>query len=92
MSDFWDRVERCKHEATPDYGVHVRCGHEELGCDGGFEWHCKHCGVYITDDPCGATAGMSGWSHERWKANGQKIWSDKVRWGALTPPQGTDAS
>jgi hypothetical protein len=42
---------------------------------GGFEWHCGRCGVYITDDPCGAVAGMSGWPYQRWKKN-QRYWSD----------------
>lgn len=79
---FWQRVDACSHEATENYGVHVSCSHEELGCAGGFEWHCKHCGVYITDDPCGAVAGMSGWPHARWKKNGLRCWSSWVRWGA----------
>lgn len=78
---FWARVERCQHEAARDYLVHVRCGHEELGCSGGSEWHCKHCGAYITDDPCGYVAGMSGWPYRRWKKNNLKYWSGKVRWG-----------
>ena len=78
-ADFWSKVSKCKHEETPNYGVDVHCGHEELGCGGGFEWHCKHCGVYITEDPCGATSGMSGWPYRRWKE--KRIWSDKIRWG-----------
>jgi len=80
--DFWARVKKCKHEATPNYAAHVHCGHESLGCSGGLEWHCKHCGAYITDDPCDAVSGISGWPYRRWKGQ-QKIWSDKVRWGAV---------
>lgn len=79
--DFWKRVDTCAHEASPNYSVNVRCGHEGLGCAGGSEWHCTKCGVYITDDPCGSVAGMSGWPYARWKKD-SRIWSSKVRWGA----------
>jgi hypothetical protein len=75
MSNFWTKVKRCKHKTTPTYGVRVACGHESLGCPGGFEWHCGRCGVYITDDPSGTVAGMSGWPYQRWKKN-QRYWSD----------------
>ena len=84
MSNFWTRVRRCKHVENKTYGVFVPCSHGDLGCSGGLEWHCRKCGVYITDDPCGDVAGMSGWPHKRWKRH-QKIWSNSVRWG-LNPP------
>lgn len=64
---FWDKVDNCEHEATKNYGVSVSCGHEGLGCGGGFEWRCKHCGVYITDDDCHSVSGMSGWPNARWE-------------------------
>lgn len=77
--DFWKRVDKCDHEAGKDYYVAVSCGHEHLGCAGGREWHCKKCGVFITEDPCGYAASMSGWPHRRWKG-WQRMWSRKVRW------------
>lgn len=67
MSKFWDKFDTCLHEPYENYGVHVHCGNEELGCSGGFEWHCKHCNAFITEDPCGCVAGISGWSSRRWK-------------------------
>ena len=76
---FWDKVNKCRHEATANYAVHVRCLHKELGCAGGIEWQCKHCGIYITDDPCGDMTGMSGWPASRWK--GKRMWSGT--WGKI---------
>jgi hypothetical protein len=80
----WDKVEKCQHEFNPDYCVSVHCDNQELGCAGGMESHCKKCGVYITEDPCGQEAGMSGWSHKRWKKFNGGIWSGAIRRGNRT--------
>lgn len=76
--DFWERVERCKHKhESPNYCVGVTCGHEELGCSGGSEFHCLDCGAYVTEDPCGQVSGISGWPHKRWRKHSDGIWNSK---------------
>ena len=68
MSGFWERVETCEHEWSPNYlGRPHDCGQEEVGCFGPSESHCLKCGVYETTDPCGCEAGLSGWPSERWR-------------------------
>jgi hypothetical protein len=68
---FWRRVEWCEHTAGNHF-AHVNCGHQELGCAGGSEWRCIHCKAFITEDPCGHTAGISGWSWARYRAQRQQ--------------------
>jgi hypothetical protein len=63
MEKFWDKVNKCKHEETDKYLEFINC--ETPYCSGS-EWHCKHCGVYISECGCGYNDGMSGWSHKRW--------------------------
>ena len=75
---FWAKVDKCKHEFYPDYSEHIGCAHWELGCSGGSEEHCRLCGVYITEDPCGDQSGMSGWSSKRWKPENKR--GDKECW------------
>lgn len=67
MNDFWTKVESCDHEDVADYGNRLSCT-----CGHSFEWHCKKCGVYITDDPCGERSGMSGWPAHRWSKRARK--------------------
>ena len=83
MNDFWSKFKTCKHEPYDNYSVYVCCGNEDLGCTGGTEWHCKHCGAYITEDPCGSVSGASGWSIKRWKKKDNKHWSNNVKWGYI---------
>lgn len=60
--DFWDKAEKCKHEnAYPDYLESINCT-----C-GGYEFHCKDCGAYVSECRCGEQSGMSGWPHKRHK-------------------------
>ena len=61
-SKFWEKVSNCKHEETANYLVSVYC--DTPYCHG-YEYHCKHCGVYVTECGCGYNDGMSGWSHKR---------------------------
>lgn len=67
MSNFWDKVYKCKHKnISPNYSPMVYCdtpyctGHEE---------HCLDCGVYISDCLCHSNFGYSGWPHKRWIKN-----------------------
>ena len=64
MSEFWQKVRRCKHEISPTYYEDTYCG--SLFCKGG-EVHCLKCGVYITHCDCFSCDGMSGWPGKRWK-------------------------
>lgn len=64
MSKFWDKVGVCKHEATENYLENIRCSTPYCS---GSEWHCKKCGVYISECDCGSNNGMSGWNNKRWK-------------------------
>lgn len=65
MENFWDRVEKCKHERESDY-------YETGNCDtpycGWSETHCLDCGVYIMKCNCGFCNGMGGWPHSRRRA------------------------
>ncbi len=74
MSAFWDKVNQCNHEPTQNYLEHIGCGTPYCR---GQEWHCKKCGVYITECGCGFLNGMSGWSNQRWltylKNGGKRI-------------------
>jgi hypothetical protein len=62
-TDFWRKVERCKHEWSPQYSGTTRY----CACGQNVESHCLRCGVYNTEDSCGEQAGMSGWPNKRWK-------------------------
>jgi hypothetical protein len=63
MSNFWDKVAKCKHENTWD------CYDAYVGCDTPYcsasEYHCKDCKAYITECDCGSSSGISGWPHKR---------------------------
>ena len=63
MNKFWDKVRDCKHENTYD------CYHDSVYCSTPYcsasEYHCKDCGVFITECGCGSSSGMSGWSSRR---------------------------
>jgi len=66
MTKFWKKVNKCEHKnLSPDYCVMISCSTPY--CHGGAEVHCLDCGAYITECPCGANDGMSGWSEERHK-------------------------
>jgi hypothetical protein len=67
---FWDRVEKCNHEYSPNYYYWIGC--TTPYCDGGGEQHCLKCGVYIYSCQCRCEYGMSGWSHKRWKTYWKK--------------------
>ena len=58
----WEVANNCKHtDVYENYG-------EPLGClCGGYEYHCKDCGVYFSECSCGEATGMSGWPIKRWK-------------------------
>ena len=65
MSNFWDKVMKCKHEnLSPDYCEYIPCGTPYCS---GCEEHCLDCGVYISNCGCGSNYGMSGWPEKRWK-------------------------
>lgn len=52
-----------EHEFYPDYSVWIPC--PTPLCHGAHEYHCKKCGWYITEDPCGTYAGTSIFSHKQ---------------------------
>lgn len=63
--NFWDIVNKCKHEESTDsYLVNIACNTPH--CQG-IEYHCKKCGVYVIECGCGSCNGLSGWSHSRWR-------------------------
>ena len=63
--NFWDKVAECKHENMyPDYYEDVSCGTPYCG---GWESHCKDCGVFIADCKCGFVRGLSGWPMAGWR-------------------------
>lgn len=62
MTDFWQRVESCKHENETGYCRYFSCGTPL--CEG-IEFHCRDCGVYISECECMSGDGMSGWPRSR---------------------------
>jgi hypothetical protein len=64
MSKFWDKVSQCKHEnLSPNYCEPIRCSTPYCS---GSEYHCKDCGVYISECGCRSNDGMSGWPQKRY--------------------------
>lgn len=69
METFWKKVHKCKHEPTSNYLKYIYCDTPYCSC---HEWHCRKCGVYISECGCGCNNGMSGWSEKRWKNYNKK--------------------
>lgn len=67
---FWNKVSQCKHKETDNYLVSVYC--DTPYCHG-HEYHCKLCGVYVSECGCGSNSGLSGWSHKRWINHEKRI-------------------
>lgn len=59
---FWDKVKDCKHEPNDKYLKLINCSTPYCS---GYEWHCKHCGVFIIECGCGFCNSMSGWSEKK---------------------------
>ena len=63
MSEFWDKVTKCKHEhLSPNYLELIPCGTPYCR---GSESHCLDCGVYISECGCNSNNGLSGWPYKR---------------------------
>ena len=72
MSDFWKKVEQCKHENFyPNHYEWGSCGTPY--CNGWHEVHCKDCGVFIIDCDCHVHHSMSGWSARRQKKRNVRV-------------------
>lgn len=58
----WDKAAKCEHKNLYE-------NYAEMACNicGGYEYHCRDCGIYFTDCRCGDNRGMSGWPLKRWK-------------------------
>lgn len=70
MNDFWDRVERCRHEhISPNYLEFIQCGTPYCT---GSEYHCLDCGAFITECGCHSIGGVSGWPYKRYLAEKRK--------------------
>jgi hypothetical protein len=64
MISFWDKAAECKHEHLHEhYRAGGRC--PTPLCDGWSEYHCKDCGAYVAECPCGSCSGKSGWPFKR---------------------------
>ena len=64
--NFQEKAHNCKHEnVSPDYYAVIRCSTPY--CHGGGEYHCLDCGAYVSECPCGANDGISGWPAKRWE-------------------------
>lgn len=61
----WKKFETCAHEHLTDYYATGRCGTPL--CGGWTESHCRDCGAFISECPCGAENGASAWSWRRHK-------------------------
>ncbi len=60
-------MEECKHtNVYENYLVSGICSMTYLGCNS-YEYHCKDCGMFVSNDPCGEESGVSGWSRARWR-------------------------
>ncbi len=66
---FWDKVSKCKHEPNNNYLKIIHCGTPYCEAN---EWHCKHCGAFITECGCGFCNSISGWSEKRYNAQFDK--------------------
>ena len=60
--DFWQKVEKCKHENLTDYYHMFTCGTPYCEV---VEVRCRDCKVYIMTCGCNVNTGMSGWPWSR---------------------------
>lgn len=67
----WRKVARCKHKNLTDHYAWGGCG--TPFCGGWTESHCRACGAFITNCPCGSNNGMGGWSYKRIKRRKRRM-------------------
>lgn len=67
---FYARVAKCQHKDFTNHYAGGKCGTEY--CDGWRESHCRDCGVFLIECPCGCENHMSGWPDRRRRTERRK--------------------